>query len=314
MNYRSVSDLNKNILGWIPLLPTDIDLIVGVPRSGLLAANLLSVYMNKPLADFGNFLKGEILGSGLRMPLNNKLEYLNKQRNVLIVDDSLNSGTQLSLIKSAASNTQTKHKILYSVVYIKPGSEHLVDYYVEKLEAPRIFEWNYMHHPGVLEWCFDIDGVLCRDPEDYENDDGENYIMFLRNVKPKIRTSKKLGVLVTCRLEKYREITEEWLAKNKISYKKLVMLDLPNKKERQRLAIHAEFKSSVYKHERAKLFVESSYEQAVNIANISGKEVLCVDKSCMVRPGAFNVIKRNKLSIFKCIKLPLSLLKKYTNR
>jgi len=44
MNYRSVSQLNADTrrLGQEPL--GDVDLIVGIPRSGLLAANLLCLY------------------------------------------------------------------------------------------------------------------------------------------------------------------------------------------------------------------------------------------------------------------------------
>jgi orotate phosphoribosyltransferase len=39
MNYRTIQNLNKDIKALIPKLPADLDLIAGVPRSGLLAAN-----------------------------------------------------------------------------------------------------------------------------------------------------------------------------------------------------------------------------------------------------------------------------------
>ncbi len=36
---------------------------------------------------------------------------------------------------------------------------------MEVIDRPRIFEWNVLHHPGILkDACLDIDGVLCHDP------------------------------------------------------------------------------------------------------------------------------------------------------
>jgi len=51
MNYRNISDLNKIILKKLSIIPRDIDLIVGVPRSGMMPANLLALYLNKPYTD-----------------------------------------------------------------------------------------------------------------------------------------------------------------------------------------------------------------------------------------------------------------------
>ena len=49
MNYRSISDLNNIILQRLSILPRDFDLIVGVPRSGMLPANLLALYLTDKL-------------------------------------------------------------------------------------------------------------------------------------------------------------------------------------------------------------------------------------------------------------------------
>lgn len=37
--YRSIADLNRILLERLSLVPRDIDLIVGIPRSGMLPAN-----------------------------------------------------------------------------------------------------------------------------------------------------------------------------------------------------------------------------------------------------------------------------------
>ena len=37
MNFRNISQLSDQILDWSKRLPRDIDVVVGIPRSGLLA-------------------------------------------------------------------------------------------------------------------------------------------------------------------------------------------------------------------------------------------------------------------------------------
>ena len=45
MNYRSVASLDRLVLEWLCRLPRDLDVIVGVPRSGMLVANLLALHV-----------------------------------------------------------------------------------------------------------------------------------------------------------------------------------------------------------------------------------------------------------------------------
>ena len=52
MNFRTVSDLTKTIMKKIDIIPSDIDLIVGIPRSGLLVANYIALLLNKPITKF----------------------------------------------------------------------------------------------------------------------------------------------------------------------------------------------------------------------------------------------------------------------
>ena len=48
MNYRSFADMNNDLVRNLARFPHDVDLIVGIPRSGMLPANLLALYLNKP--------------------------------------------------------------------------------------------------------------------------------------------------------------------------------------------------------------------------------------------------------------------------
>jgi len=285
MNYRSIADLNKAIKSWISELPGDLDLVVGIPRSGLLAAALLSLYLDLPLTDVDGLCEGRILATGRRFGRERISGLWQRKLKVLVVDDSINSGTQMREVKARIETAGLSHEIYYAAVYASPKGHRYVDYWYEIVDTPRVFEWNIMHHHILINCCVDIDGVLCRDPMPEENDDGERYLKFLTSVKPLVVPTKPIGWLVTCRLEKYRKITEEWLQRHGIQYNELVMMDLPDKATRVALGAHAKFKAQVYKSVNAALFIESSYSQAQVIARLAGKPVLCIETGQMINPN-----------------------------
>ena len=285
MNYRSVAYLNDDIVAWLPNLPRDLEIIVGIPRSGLLAANLLSLHLNLPLTDVEGFLAGRCMYSGQRCAKSKFDDFLATRRKVLVIDDTVEFGTQMRAIKEQIAAAGTQHRIYYAAVYVNRPREDVVDFFYKVLPSPRVFEWNVMHHSVLEDSCVDIDGVLCRDPTEEENDDGERYRHFLEHVAPLVIPSRRIECLVTCRLEKYRDLTEEWLARHGIEYKELVMMNFPDKGSRIASGSHGAFKASVYETTGTQLFIESSLRQAIEITNLSGKDVLCTETREMVRPG-----------------------------
>lgn len=271
MNYRTIADMNALILERLYILPRDFDLIVGIPRSGMFPANLLALYLNRPVADLDSFINGHIYKAGERGEFFDITSY----KKVLVVDDSIASGSAMQKCREKLSRLEGQFDISYCAIYVIPEKKNMVDYYFDLVPLPRYFQWNILNHVVLQKSCFDIDGVLCVDPSEDENDDGEKYIDFLLNAKPLFVPGCKIGTLVTSRLEKYRPQTEEWLAKNNIKYDKLVMLDLPDKEARQKANNHAQFKAAEYASGNYALFVESSPAQAVEINRITGKPVLC---------------------------------------
>ena len=148
------------------------------------------------------------------------------------------------------------------------------------LPGPRAFEWN-LFHCGVLEnSCVDIDGVLCADPTEEENDDGDKYRFFLEHAAPKIIPTRKLKYIVSSRLEKYRPETEKWLENNHVYYDQLFMLD-STARERREKGLHAVFKSTIYRDSNCGLFIESSVGQAMRIHSDTGKPVYCVENNTL---------------------------------
>ncbi|MCO6161427.1 phosphoribosyltransferase family protein [Flavobacterium sp. NRK F7] len=278
MNYRSLNDLNSTILKQLHLIPRDIDLIVGVPRSGMLPANLLALYLNLPYTDIHSFMNGYIYQSGARRQFITEKEY----KKILVVDDSIASGSALKECKRDLADFETRFDIQYCVIYYTPEKGRLADYAFEAVATPRYFQWNIFNHTSLEKACFDIDGVLCVDPSDEQNDDGPLYRDFLLNAVPLYIPKCKIGTIVTSRLEKYRSETEAWLQKNGIRYDKLVMLDLPDMKARQKANNHAQHKAKEFESKPYTLFIESNLSQAVEINKITKKPVFCTENFEMV--------------------------------
>ncbi len=278
MNYRSINDLNNTILKQLHLIPRDIDLVVGVPRSGMLPANLLALYLNLPYTDIHSFMKGFIYKSGARKQFFNESEY----KNILIVEDSIASGASIKACKNDLAHLTTKFSFKYCAVYYTPENEKLADYAFEAVPTPRYFQWNIFNHTSLEKACFDIDGVLCVDPTKEQNDDGPLYKLFLQNAAPLYIPGAKIGTIVTSRLEKYRSETETWLKKNGVQYDALVMLDLPTMKARQKANNHAGHKASEYQSTNYSLFIESDLKQAIEINKATKKPVFCTENFEMI--------------------------------
>ncbi len=186
--------------------------------------------------------------------------------------------------KERIFQSQIEADFIYSAVYGVELEHADADVIFEAVTLPRIFQWNFMHHKCLGNACVDIDGVLCADPTEEQNDDGEAYIRFLSDADPLFKTSRKIGWLVTSRLEKYRPQTTAWLAKNNIEFDHLIMLDLPSKQERQRLRAHGAFKGRFYRDCDSSLFIESDMKQAEVIAELSGKPVLSIEDNFLYKP------------------------------
>ncbi len=281
INYKSIADLNSAIVNNLWQVSPDIDLLVGVPRSGLLAANIMALHLNLPLTDLEGLLEKRLIKSGKRLSATPFDEF----KNILIIEDSVWSGSSIEETKQRIAGKLDDKNVSMMAVFMAPGKDDIVDFYMEMVPGPRIFEWNMMHHPMLEKCCVDIDGVLCVDPTKEENDNGPRYEEFLTNAKLLSKPSKTIGYLVTNRLEKYRPHTEAWLAKHHIKYNELIMEDSAGPAERSK-KMPGEFKSKAYiQFKPTGLFIESDRFQAEEIANRSGKPVYCYDTRELIYPN-----------------------------
>ena len=287
MEYRTVAQLDDAVVSWLAELPRDIDIVAGVPRSGLLVANLVALHLNVPMTDVAGIVEGRVIQSGARFNGSDARPFLSKPRHVLVVDDSVCSGSAMARVKAQLAAAALPHRITYAAVYMSPEArlDGHVDLYREVVAMPRVFEWNLMHGTVLANSCVDIDGVLCLDPTDDENDDGECYARFLRDTPALLLPTAPVAWLVTSRLEKYRKQTAEWLARHEVRYGGLRMMQYPDMAARRAARAYARFKTDVYLDTGAWLFIESSAALAAQIATLAGRSVFCTETREMLQPG-----------------------------
>ena len=287
MRYVTITELSDIIRRNLWKIPHDIDLVVGVPRSGILPASMIALYLNTNLGDIENLLEDKHFSIGRTRQHLMKHHEIKK---ILVVDDSVLSGGSMLEIKKKLDLISSKYDIIYLTPISSTRGTQYVDIYLEIIDDGRLFEWNLFHHDSLIKACFDLDGVFCCDPK--IDDDGEQYIHFLKTTPPLFIPTAPIGTIITCRLEKYRKQTEAWLSKYNIQYKELVMLDLPTKAERLKWGQHGEYKGKYYRESDSFLFVESSYIQALSIANISHKPVICIETNSLIEEQNFYTLRQ----------------------
>ncbi len=277
-HFKSYYDLSRDIAAALQQLPR-CDMVVGIPRSGLIPGIMIASFVNRPFIDLDAFLFSFAKRSGVR-EIHNPIK---SKQIVLVVDDSTNTGFELRRAKERVKHLIHEFDFKFCAIYGNPeGGNIEADCVLAIVPHPRVFQWNYRQH-GISEYSlFDMDGVLCADPREEDNDDGDLYRQFVLNAPVLTVPAKKLAAIVTSRLERFRPETEEWLNRNGVNYGDLIMLDLPTAEERRRLKAHGPFKAAVYKNRPELLFVESNWKQAVQIAKLADKPVICTQNDALL--------------------------------
>ena len=277
MYFRSIDDLNHAIIRNLKKIPQDADLVVGIPRSGLLAANMISLYLNIPMTDLAGLGERRLLATGKR-PLRSRVDdVFDTAHRIIVVDDCVSTGAEMAKARASVAEWGYAERSTFVAVYAFPERTKPADLVFETVTRPMTFQWSCMHTPGLENKCVDMDGILCADAGPDEDDDGPRYERFLQQARPLIIPTREIGWIVTCRLEKYREFTEDWLRRHGIAYRNLVMMQYPNKASRERAQAHAAYKAGVYRESGATLFIESNPGLARKIADESGLPVMCFE-------------------------------------
>lgn len=269
-NTRDFNYINALVFKNLSKLPNDIDLIIGIPRSGLIIAAIISEFRHLPMTDLYSFINNipiQKIATGSIAP-----EFdVTLAKHILLVDDAVGHGISIT----NAKNILTKHtnaKITTYTVFTEDYGKNKVDIYCQIL-TEQFLPWSILKRSTPVS-CVDIDGVLTEDVPNWANDDGPKYIDFLKNQKQLFIPDRSIHTLVSGRLEKYRTITENWLHSHNIQFKNLILLNLPNNIERNKINVGA-YKADVYNKIGLSLFIESDINEALTIKSITKKPVFC---------------------------------------
>ena len=270
---RTVDELNRLVsanIHRIRALPWDV--VVHMPRSGTIPASLISTYLNAPLASVDEYCAGILY---------TRRTHAGEGKRILLVDDSFRTGSQMAdaIAKIRAARPDTQFQTL--VVYKTPSPDgkplaKLDMYLCEEPDDDYLYPWFMWKSKRIKHCVLDFDGVLCRDAIRAEDDDGAVYMQFLKTAEPRYLPQHPVGAIVTARLERYRSITEDWLAHHNVKYGSLVMGPWINLAERKKNDVGG-WKGQVFAKMNQTVFVESSLKQAVRIREVSGKTVWCTD-------------------------------------
>tara|TARA_R100000008_G_C3583119_1_gene170023 strand:+ start:1257 stop:2318 length:1062 start_codon:yes stop_codon:yes gene_type:complete len=251
--------------------------IAGVPRSGVFPASLIAMWLGIPIYAFNK--EGDLFPlsalhdfGGFRMQ-----NHKDGDGNILILDDTLYGGIAIRNVKETIGD---RDDVLYGVVYVHSQRPNDVDVFAETLDPPHLLEWNFFNSAYVKNSFLDLDGILCPNVPYECSLDEESYIDYITNAEPlyyrKPSTYKCKGI-ITARLEKYRDITEQWLEKHNIKYGELIMF--PTEREKERDANHvveaATFKAQVISRYPPCYYIESEIPEARIIREKALTTVIC---------------------------------------
>ena len=268
MNYKSFADLSQDVKQNLDKIPKDVTLVVGIPRSGLLAANLIALYTNLPLTDIDSFIEGKILCPSFQHADLYEKAFTGK---ILIVDDSVATG---KAIEDARQKLQpiidaASYELLFCCVYADPDKKHLVDIPLLLLGRPRLFEWNLFHNKIMEKSGVNLPGVVAVDTTNFKEKGNEKHFKTLLNATPYIIPKKKIGAVFYQSSLENKQATENWLQQNGVLFEESVI--------NTELDIAQEYKKRKY----LSLFIECRQQDAQRIFEASGKDVYCLENNTL---------------------------------
>jgi hypothetical protein len=266
IRYWMAEDLTREAFSLVSRIAAEQPVagIAGVPRSGMLAAAAGALHLGVPLYEAST--------NGIRrLAHGRRLDERTFQGRLVVLEDSLNTGTRFAELKQALGD-----KPIYASVFSTEQASHLVDYIGVPLEMPHWFDWWFWSSRAGTFWKVgtDFDGILCPDCPLDKDDDGARYVNWMKTVLP-TRYAAPWGVqaIITGRLEKYRGVTQEWLRQHRMLAERLICGPWTNQYERTG-GIPA-FKAHHVKQQKLSAFIESNPHQAAEIAHTARVPVPC---------------------------------------
>ena len=281
MQFRSYSDLARAVSSNLSRVPSDVDLIVGIPRSGLIPASVVSLGLNLPMTDIEGLLAGRLAVTRLTRRIGCGALAVRDCSHALVLDDSIYTGSTLAVIKERIRAAQLPLRVTYAAVYATPESAAAVDLFFEVCPRPRVFEWHYLHHHVLATALIALDGVLGVDSQLFNAASSTERASYLAGLQPRVRpTARILGFVTDCVSAGQADL-QAWLQRHGITFQHLILRDRVPRRSSDSLA----HKARAYRREtRATLFLDGSSGDGQRIASRSGKPVIDVRERVLYEP------------------------------
>jgi adenine/guanine phosphoribosyltransferase-like PRPP-binding protein len=298
--FLTVSELANDSVKLASLVPHDVQGIIGVARSGMTPANIVSTMLHLPIMALRQ-TKNDIVpvGNGWRMGGNDHVG-LSPDAKVCVIDDTCMTGNSFKAITPLLNNTYKN--FVTAALYVNPLAKKKPDLWVHDLQWPHLLEWNLWNSVLSPNCATDFDGVLCHDYLPHQDDDGKAYLNFIENAIPRYLTRKvEIPLIVTARIEKYRKPTEEWLNKHGVRFRQLIMHPAKTLAERNRDDIAAykarHFEKWAANHTpipKPSMFIESDDNQSKRIHDLTDRLVVCPSSAKVYGDPRRSSVKSNK--------------------
>ena len=271
--FLKIDDINSACYSIMQKLDIgSVSAVLGFPRSGMIPASIISCYLSLPLLTLDDDFNIINMKKGIR-PIKDI------KGKILVVDDTYTSGRQLKKFRKKVESSD----FIFSACFCPEKKLHELDVVGTVHNSGWLLSWNLFSNPTFIEKCaFDLDGIMCPDVTNEIYLDEDRYIKHMSDSKPLYEmtpTIAKCNSIITARLEEYRDLTEEWLNKNNVSYGQLHMYQKDKEyRDSDFINIISKYKSSIFVNSDARIFVESDDLLAKRIAARSkGKRVICPD-------------------------------------
>lgn len=186
------------------------------------------------------------------------------------------------------------NNINFATIFIEKHKVKKIDFTLEYLNYPHITEWNLSRNQYLKYINFDLDGVICVNPNHSQSVNSKLYLDFIKKTPILFKPLNKINYIITSRRSKYRKITEAWLSRNNVKYKKLIMYDNHQKKNFNNVV---EYKIKKNKKYSSMFYIESEIDEAKHIAKKINTPVICF-KNFEIYDNKFKLINKYNIYFF----------------
>jgi hypoxanthine phosphoribosyltransferase len=268
INFVTLDELANWTREWIRSFPTDFDVIIGIPRSGMIVASMIACRLGRPLTTPDLYCEGKWWASQLIKPTS--------FRRALLVDDSVNAGMAIARARATLAQGPSNVKVTTAaVVAHRREARELVDLHYRLLLHPTIFEWNLLHMKAMNVLSVSLEGVLCDRLPQGVSLASEGFAHWAAETRCLQVPSYEIDFVISMRGEQLRDVTQRWLARHGVRYRELLLVDAANKDASDR-------KVALLRERHPDMHFEDTRAESEKIWQATGIPTICFDEMDLI--------------------------------